>query len=109
MRNSLWAVGILALLAIVPKEWPLGQMMPWKYVALAGLVLISFINLLLYLGGRSSFVWGKADSRAQVALAILGVVIIALMVTMGVIRTSARGSDPIYNRLGPSQSQEIGQ
>src|SRR5690606_29070515 len=29
MKRALWVIGMLFLLGIVPKEWPLGQMRPW--------------------------------------------------------------------------------
>ncbi len=106
-RPFLWLVAILALLAIVPKEWPLGQMMPWKYIALVGLVIVTAFNLAIYLRNMPAFVWGKVGAGPQVALIALGVGIVALMITMGVIRESARGGDLIYKRLGPGQAQEL--
>ncbi len=105
--RSLWLIALLALLAIIPKEWPLGQMTPWKYLSLAGLALLSVANLAIYLRNRHTFVWGRAGRDSQAALVALGIVAVALMVTMGVIRESARGSDLIYKRLGPGQSQDI--
>lgn len=109
LRGSLWAIGLLALLGIVPSGWPLGQMMPWKYVSLAGLVLLSAVNLGLYLRARGSFVWGRAGRGSQMALAALGVTIVALIVTMGIIRESARGRDLIYGVMGPNQAQRLEQ
>lgn len=108
-RNSIWAIGLLVVLGVVPKEWPLGQMTPWKYISLAGLVLLSFVNLLRYVRARRGFIWGKVGRGSQTALAIIGVAIVALMVIMGTIREGARGSDLIYRRLGPDQSQQFEQ
>lgn len=107
MRRSLLAVGILALLLIVPKEWPLGQMMPWKYISLAGLVLFSALSLVLYLRARPSFVWGSGGRLPALTLAAAGIALVALMVTMGVIREGARGGDLIYGRMGRDQVQQI--
>ncbi len=109
MRNSLWAVGLLALLAVIPKEWPLGAMRPWKYIGIGGSVLLSLINLGLYWRARRGFVWGRSGNGAQVAAVLLGAAIVALIVTMGIIRSSARGDYLIYDRLGPGQSQQIEQ
>ncbi|MHB1161586.1 MAG: cytochrome ubiquinol oxidase subunit I [Chloroflexota bacterium] len=109
MRNSLWAIGLLALLATIPKEWPLGAMSPWKYIGLGGLVLLSLINMGLYWRARRGFVWGSSGNGAQVAAVLLGAAIVALIVTMGIIRSSARGDYLIYDRLGPGQSQQIEQ
>ncbi|MCL5025942.1 MAG: hypothetical protein M1531_05545 [Chloroflexi bacterium] len=106
-RNSLWAIGVLALLGIVPKELPLGQMMPWKYISLLGIGLLTIVNLTLYLRAEADFAWGRVSRGSQAALVVVGVAIVALMVTMGVIRESARGSDLIYKRMPASQSQEI--
>ncbi|MCL5961922.1 MAG: cytochrome ubiquinol oxidase subunit I [Chloroflexi bacterium] len=107
MRNSAWAIGILALLLIVPKGWPLGQMMPWKYISLFGLVLFSLVNVALYRRVRRDFAWGSGGRELQVAMAIVGIAIVALMVTMGIIRTSARGSYVIYGQMGPGEVQQI--
>ncbi|MGE5617863.1 MAG: hypothetical protein ACM3US_01250 [Sphingomonadaceae bacterium] len=109
MRNSLWAIGLLVLLGTIPKEWPLGTMTPWKYISLGGLVLLSALNLALYWRSRRDFVWGRSGTGAQVTAVLLGVAIVALIVTMGIIRSSARGDYLIYDRLEPGQSQQIGQ
>ncbi len=107
MEKSLWVIAILALLLIVPKELPLGQMMPWKYISLAGLVALTAVNLGLYLRERRCFHWGTGGRGLQLALALIGVSIVALMVTMGVIRSSARGGYPIYGQMAPGEAQQI--
>lgn len=107
MRLSIWLILILALLAIVPREWPLGQMSPWKYLSLGGGILLTAINLVLYLGSRGRFAWGMAGAGAQAALAATAVTIALLMITMGTIRESSRGGDLIYHRLGSDQAETL--
>ncbi len=107
MTSSLWLIGVLALLAIVPKEWPLGQMTPWKYISLGGGILLTLINLVLYLRSRGGFTWGRSGTGAQAALAATALSLVLLLITMGTIRESARGSDLIYHRVGSGQAEQL--
>ena len=107
MKCSLWVLPLFIGLAVLPHSVPLGTMRPWKYLALAGYILTTVINLVLYFRARRSFVWAEARPRSQMTLAALGVVLVALFAIMGVIRESARGTDPIYNIMPSEQSQEI--
>lgn len=107
IRTSVIAVGILALLLIVPKEWPLGQMMPWKYISLTGMVSFSAVSVAFYWRCRPSFAWGAGGRWTRYSLALTGIALVALLVTMGVIRTSARGEYVIYGRMTENQAQQI--
>jgi len=107
MWTFVWIIGALVLLLLVPKEVPLGQMRPWKYMALGGLVLFSFVNLVLYFRERRTFTWGSGGRGLRWALAITGLSIVFLMITMGVIRESARGSYLIYGYMKQEQSQQL--
>jgi hypothetical protein len=107
MVGSTWVVGLLTLLGVVPQQVPLGLMTPWKYISLVGMDFITIINLVLYLRVSPNFRWGKVGRGSQLALISIGIVIAALMITMGIIRASARGSYTIYGRMGPDQSQQI--
>jgi cytochrome bd ubiquinol oxidase subunit I len=105
-RRLVWIALASAILGIIPPSLPLG-LMPFKYVALLGLFVASIVNLVIYLRAGRRFSWGRAPRGSATALAALSVTVVLLIVTMGVIRTSARGGDPIYQRMSPSQSQEI--
>jgi cytochrome bd-type quinol oxidase subunit 1 len=107
MRRSLWALAALGLLLIVPKELPLGQMKPWKYIALAGLVLLSAVNLRLFLKTPRRLARDVVGAGSRLSLILVGVAVIALLITMGIIRSTARGPFLIYDRLPPALSQEI--
>ena len=112
MRTWLWvSLGLIALLTgllMVPSGFPLGLMFPWKYISLAGMPLIVLTNLVLYLRARRSFQWGVSDRKApQVAMLLVGVSIMALLVTMGVIRESARGSYLIFGVMPANEAQQI--
>ncbi|MHB1134024.1 MAG: cytochrome ubiquinol oxidase subunit I [Chloroflexota bacterium] len=105
LRWSTLAVLLLALLLIVPRGWPLGNMSPWKYLALAGLVGVSGVTLVVYLLQSRRFVWGRAGRFSHLSLLGLAGAIVALLVTMGVIREAARGADLITDRLPDTQAQ----
>ncbi|HEX2924564.1 MAG TPA: cytochrome ubiquinol oxidase subunit I [Chloroflexota bacterium] len=107
MRYSLWVNALLIGLAVLPKDVPLGQMRPWKYIALAGYILLLLINLITYLRARSGAAWVASGRRSYAVLAALGVVVVALFVMMGIIRTSARGNWLIYERMPVDQGQEL--
>ena len=107
IRASVWVIVALTLLGLIPKEFPLGQMYPWKYIVLAGFVLVTAVNLIVYLRARRQLELGRAGGVGRVALAGLAVAIVALFMLMGTIRASARGDDLIYKRLGPGVGQEL--
>lgn len=105
MKRATWLGLALGALLVIPKELPLGAMTPWKYLALAGLVATSGHNLYRYLRASSTFVWGRAGSASHLALAAVAVLAVAVLVVMGVIRSTARGDDLIYERLPREQAQ----
>jgi hypothetical protein len=102
MRLATIGIAILGVLIIIPPQLPLGSMTPWKYLSLAGFVLLSGTTLVLYLRSSSTFSWGRVQAGSQWALAGLAIVAVLMMITMGIIRSSARGDDSIVGRL-PSQ------
>jgi len=105
MRGSLAALAFCVLLASVPRGWPLGAMKPWKYLALAGLVVLTATNLVLYVRLRGRFVWGRAGRSSKALLALTAAATVALLVTMGVIGSTARQGWLIYGRLPPDAGQ----
>jgi cytochrome bd ubiquinol oxidase subunit I len=107
MRYSVIALAALTILAIIPKEYPFGQMYPWKYISLAGFIVLTLANLVLYIRAGRDFEWGKVGRGSQAALLMVTVTIMALMITMGTIRESARGGDLIFHKMGPGQSQDF--
>ncbi len=107
MRISLVLLALATGLAVLPKDVPLGTMNPWKYIAMAVYVSITLINLVIYCRARSTFTWGGASRRRWAVLALMGGLIMALFVTMGTIRESARSPYLIYNQMGPDQAQEL--
>ena len=100
---------------------PLGQMYPWKYIGLIGLMLIGFFVIALYLRATATgFEWGQASRWSQYALIACAVTVILTMVTMGYTRETARrvDNDPgylIYNcmtlnqELTPAESCPAGE
>ena len=107
MKVSLVVLALDIGLAVLPKDVPLGLMNPWKYIALAIYMLITLINLVLYLRARRTFVWSRRSRMSWAALAFIGALIMALFVTMGSIRETARLPYLIYDQQGPDQSQEL--
>ncbi len=107
MKVSLVLLALDIGLAVLPKDVPLGPMFPWKYIALAAYMLITMINLVIYIRARRTFRWEIQDRRRWAVLAFIGGLIMALMVTMGTIRESARSPYLIHDQMGPDQSQEL--
>ncbi|MCL4532223.1 MAG: hypothetical protein M1582_03390, partial [Actinobacteria bacterium] len=107
MRYSLVAVALLTGLAVLPPTVPLGQMDPWKFIAMAGFILVTAVDGYLYLKVRRTFRWGQAAWQARATLGALAVVMVALFVIMGIIRESARGPWLINGQMGPDQAQEL--
>jgi len=107
MRLSLVLLAMAIGLAVLPKDVPLGTMNPWKYVALATYMLVTIINLAIYLPSRRAFVWIRQSRLTWITLAFIGALIMALFITMGSIRETARAPYLIYRQMGPEQSQEL--
>lgn len=107
-RPLLVAVLAFAFLGIVPREVPVIGAMSFKYVALLGLFGLTLANLVSYLRASRLFTWEPLGRRRAAATSLIAVTIFLLMVTMGVIRSSARGGDPIHGRMLPGQSQDLG-
>ena len=114
--GSLWFMGLFSFLNVIPTDmnlvpqigWvffegeetriPLGNMYPWKYLGLIGLMLVGVFALALYLKATAGgFHWGRASRWSQYALIATAVTVLATMATMGYTReTSRRGAEPGY-------------
>ncbi len=78
----------------------LGLMNPWKYLSLAGLTLSGFLMFGTYLGGiQSGLKWGARGILPHIILLILGLLVVGMMVTMGIIREEARRPYLIYGHM----------
>jgi cytochrome bd ubiquinol oxidase subunit I len=77
---------------------PLGDMYPWKYIGLIGMMLVGIFALALYLKATASgFHWGRSSRWSQYALLLTAVTVVLTMMTMGYTReTARRGSEPGY-------------
>ncbi len=75
---------------------PLGEMYPYKYIGLIGMMLVGIFALALYLKATASgFHWGRASRWSQYALIVTAVTVISTMFTMGYTReTARRGGSP---------------
>jgi cytochrome d ubiquinol oxidase subunit I len=99
---------------------PLGDMYPWKYIGLIGLMLVGFFVTALYLrAAANGFHWGRASRWSQFALIGCAFFVVMTMMTMGYTRETARrvDNDPgylIYNcvtleqELTPAESCPAG-
>ncbi len=85
---ALWALGILAVLGIIPESVPVLGSMTVKYICLIGFVVFTLLTLLIYWRRSRHWVWGNMGKVAQWTLVSLGVVLILLMIVMGGIRYS---------------------
>ncbi len=73
---------------------PLGQMYPWKYIGLIGLMIVGFFVVALYLRATAAgFYWGRASRWSQFALIACAVTVVLTMMTMGYTRETARRVD----------------
>jgi cytochrome bd-type quinol oxidase subunit 1 len=104
LRLSLLAFVLFFLLVLLPRAGAPGWL---RYVGLGLAGAVSLANLVLYLRARRDFVWGTAPRSASVALVLLGLVAISLLVTMGVLRTRARGPWLINERLPSDAAQSF--
>jgi cytochrome bd ubiquinol oxidase subunit I len=80
-------------------QLPLGNMYPWKFIGLIGLMLVGAVVVALYLrAAATGFHWGNASRWSQYALIACAVTVILTMVTMGYTRETARrvDNDPGY-------------
>jgi cytochrome d ubiquinol oxidase subunit I len=78
---------------------PLGDMYPYKYIGLIGLMLVGFFVAGLYLRATGSgFHWGRASRWSQFALMACAVTVVLTMINMGYTRETARrvDNDPGY-------------
>ena len=88
---------------------PLGQMYPWKYIGLIGLMLVGFFVVALYLrAAANGFHWGRASRWSQYALIGCALAVVTTMMTMGYTRETARRVDNapgylIYNCITMEQ------
>ena len=75
-------------------QLPLGNMYPWKFIGLIGLMLVGAVVVALYLrAAATGFHWGNASRWSQYALIACAVTVILTMVTMGYTRETARRVD----------------
>jgi cytochrome d ubiquinol oxidase subunit I len=73
---------------------PLGEMYPWKYIGLIGLMLVGFFVVALYLrAAANGFHWGRASRWSQYALIGCALAVVTTMMTMGYTRETARRVD----------------
>jgi len=73
---------------------PLGDMYPWKYIGLIGLMLVGFFVVTLYLrAAANGFHWGRASNWSQYALMGCAFAVVFTMITMGYTRETARRVD----------------
>lgn len=107
LRWSLLVLALALLLAVIPKELPLGQMRPWKYIALYVFGLVTIANLVLYWRERRQGGPVPGGWQRPAVLVALGLAAVAIFVTMGIIRESARGDWLIYQKMPPEQAQEL--
>ncbi len=77
---------------------PLGDMYPWKYIGLIGMILVGLLVLALYLKATArGFHWGRSSRWSQYALIVVAVTVVSTMMTMGYAReTARRAEDPGY-------------
>lgn len=84
----LWALGLLAILAIIPASVPVLGSMTVKYICLIGFVVLTLVTLPFYWRQSHKWTWGNMGWGAQWTLFSLGVVLMLLMIVMGGIRYS---------------------
>jgi hypothetical protein len=79
-------------------------MRPWKYIALTGLFGFGLVAVLAYLqGARDGLNWGAGGYAAQRALVTTGILAVSMMVTMGIIRETAKLPGLIYGQMNSEQ------
>ncbi len=101
--------GVLSFAGGEETKIPLGQMYPWKYIGLIGLMLVGFFVVALYLrAAANGFHWGRASRWSQYALIGCALAVVTTMMTMGYTRETARRVDNapgylIYNCITMEQ------
>ena len=85
---ALVALGILAVLAIMPEQIPVLGSMTVKYICLIGFVALTLVTIPIYWRQSKKWTWGNMGWSAQWTLVSLGFVLILLMIVMGGIRYS---------------------
>src|ERR687886_167474 len=91
--------GILDFAGGESTKIPLGQMYPFKYIGLIGLMLVGFFVIALYLRTTATgFYWGRASRWSQFMLIGCAATVVLTMMTMGYTRETARrvDNDPGY-------------
>src|SRR5919202_28901 len=103
--------GILDFAGGESTKIPLGQMYPFKYIGLIGLMLVGFFVIALYLRTTATgFHWGRASRWSQYALIVCAVAVVLALVAIGLNRGTARRAENdvgvlIYNCI--TLEQEI--
>ena len=86
--------GVLTFASGEQTQIPLGDMYPWKYIGLIGLMIVGFFVVALYLrAAATGFQWGRASRWSQYALIGCAVAVVTTMMTMGYTRETARRVD----------------
>lgn len=107
IARSVIILAVLTVIGIIPKGLPLG-LMTFKYIVLLAMMTITVVNLVIYNRARPALAWGKISRSGAWALIGTSITIILLLITMGIIRSNARGNDePIHGRLTAPESQQI--
>jgi cytochrome d ubiquinol oxidase subunit I len=96
---ALWALGILAVLGIIPASVPVLGSMVVKYICLIGFVVFTLLTLFIYWHKSRRWTWGNMGKWAQWTLVSLGVVLMLLMIVMGGIRYSNPQTNVIEGKL----------
>jgi cytochrome bd-type quinol oxidase subunit 1 len=106
-RSGPVLVGLVALAALVSVLPPavFGRQLFWlRYVALATAIALSLLAWLTWLRREALT---ELVPAARAALAVTGLAAVALLLLMGVIRTTAREPYTVYGRLDEAQSQGV--
>lgn len=98
-NTALWALGILAVLGIIPESVPVLGSMVTKYICLIGFVVFTLLTLYIYWRQSKKWTWGNMGWGAQWTLVSLGVVLMLLMIVMGGIRYSNPQTNVINGTL----------
>ncbi|MCL5110384.1 MAG: cytochrome ubiquinol oxidase subunit I [Chloroflexi bacterium] len=103
----IWLLLVLcALVALVPYSqlglvnFPFGQMRPWKFTGLIGLVTFTIPIVALFLQGRARRL-GEQDEPPVTAILpiVAGFLVLSIMFVMGYAREAARAPWLIFNQL----------
>jgi hypothetical protein len=78
---------------------PLGSMFPDKILALMTMDVLSFAAIYWYLRGMKDIIWGRMARKETRLLIAGGVMVTAMIITMGFIREDARVPDLISGHM----------